>query len=90
MKLRRLLAMTLRVLQQLRHDPRTLALLFVSPALLMTILKYVYWSNPDLFQRVAGSMLGVFPMLVMFLITSVATLRAVSYTHLTLPTIYSV
>ena len=75
MKLRRLLAMTLRVLQQLRHDPRTLALLFVSPALLMTILKYVYWSNPDLFQRVAGSMLGVFPMLVMFLITSVATLR---------------
>jgi len=75
MKLRRLLAMTLRVLQQLRHDPRTLALLFVSPALLMTTLKYVYWSNPDLFQRVAGSMLGVFPMLVMFLITSVATLR---------------
>ena len=41
----------------------------------MTILKYVYWANPDVFQRVAGSMLGVFPMLVMFLITSVATLR---------------
>jgi len=41
----------------------------------MTTLKYVYWSNPDLFHRVAGSMLGVFPMLVMFLITSVATLR---------------
>ena len=67
--------MTKRVLLQLKHDPRTLALLFISPALLMTILKYVYLSNPQLFQRVAGSMLGVFPMLVMFLITSVATLR---------------
>ena len=75
MKIQRLFAMTKRVLQQLGHDPRTLALLFISPALLMTILKYVYWTNPALFQRVAGSMLGVFPMLVMFLITSVATLR---------------
>lgn len=75
MNLQRLLAMTKRVLLQLWHDPRTLVLLFISPALLMTILKYVYWSNPELFQKVAGSMLGIFPMLVMFLITSVATLR---------------
>jgi len=75
MNIHRPVAMTKRVLLQLWHDPRTLALLFLSPALLMTILKYVYWANPDVFQRVAGSMLGVFPMLVMFLITSVATLR---------------
>ncbi len=75
MNTRRLFATTKRVLLQLGHDPRTLALLFISPALLMTILKFVYWTNFALFQRVAGSMLGVFPMLVMFLITSVATLR---------------
>jgi len=67
--------MTKRVLLQLKHDPRTIALIFISPALLMTILKYVYYSNPRVFQNVAGAMLGVFPMLVMFLITSVATLR---------------
>ena len=67
--------MTKRVLLQLKHDPRTVALLFISPALLMTILKYVYYSNPQAFQNVAGAMLGIFPMLVMFLITSVATLR---------------
>ena len=67
--------MTKRVLLQLKHDPRTVALIFISPALLMTILKYVYYSNPQVFQNVAGAMLGVFPMLVMFLITSVATLR---------------
>ena len=75
MNIKRLLAMTKRVLLQLKHDPRTLALLFLSPALLLTILKYVYYSDPKLFQSVAGSMLGVFPMLVMFLVTSVATLR---------------
>jgi len=75
MNLKRLIAMTKRVLLQLGHDPRTVALMFLSPPFLLTILKYVYWSNPALFQQVAGSMLGVFPMLVMFLITSVATLR---------------
>jgi ABC-2 type transport system permease protein len=64
-----------RILTQLRHDPRTLALIVVSPCLLMTILRWIYSNNIQVFQQVAGSMLGVFPMLVMFLITSVATLR---------------
>jgi ABC-2 type transport system permease protein len=64
-----------RVLLQLWHDPRTIALIFLTPPFLLTILKYVYYSNPQIFQQVAGSLLGVFPMLVMFLITSVATLR---------------
>jgi ABC-2 type transport system permease protein len=64
-----------RVLLQLKHDPRSMALIIVAPCLLMTILKFVYWSQPQVFQNVAGSLLGVFPMLVMFLITSVATLR---------------
>lgn len=41
----------------------------------MTILKYVYQNQPQVFQHVAGSLLGIFPMLVMFLITSVGTLR---------------
>ena len=75
MKISRLRAVVKRVLLQLKHDPRTLALIFLSPILLLTILKFVYWSNPHLFQQVAGSMLAVFPMLMMFLITSVATLR---------------
>ena len=71
----RTLASTKRVLLQLKHDPRSMALIIVAPCLLMTILKFVYWSQPQVFQQVAGSLLGVFPMLVMFLITSVATLR---------------
>jgi len=71
----RTIASAKRVLLQLKHDPRSMALIIVAPCLLMTILKFVYWSQPHVFQNVAGSLLGVFPMLVMFLITSVATLR---------------
>jgi ABC-2 type transport system permease protein len=41
----------------------------------MTILKYVYQAQPQTFQHAAAALLGIFPMLVMFLITSVATLR---------------
>jgi ABC-2 type transport system permease protein len=75
MKLKRLSANTKRILLQLKHDPRTIALLILAPALLMTILKLVYKNHDQVFQNVAVSMLGVFPMLVMFLITSVTTLR---------------
>lgn len=75
MNLMRTSASAKRVLLQLKHDPRSIVLIIVAPCLLMTILKYVYWSQPGVFQQVAGSLLGVFPMLVMFLITSVATLR---------------
>lgn len=71
----KLLSNTKRILLQLKHDPRTIALMIVAPALLMTILKYVYDGQDQVFQKVAVSLLGVFPMLVMFLITSVTTLR---------------
>jgi ABC-2 type transport system permease protein len=75
MSLKRIWATTSRILSQLRHDPRTIALMILAPCLLMTILKYVYLNQPQVFQHVAGALLGIFPMLVMFLITSVATLR---------------
>lgn len=75
MNLNRVIASSKRVLLQLKHDPRSIALILIAPCLLMTILKFVYWSEPQVFQRVSGALLGVFPMLVMFLITSVATLR---------------
>ena len=75
MSLSRVIASIKRVLLQLKHDPRSIALIIIAPCLLMTILKLVYWSEPQVFQKVAGALLGVFPMLVMFLITSVATLR---------------
>ena len=75
MSTRRIWATARRILSQLCHDPRTIALMILAPCLLMTILKYVYQSQPQVFQHVAAALLGIFPMLVMFLITSVGTLR---------------
>ena len=73
MSTRRTIATARRVLAQLRHDPRTIALLLVVPALLMTLLSWIL--DDANWQRYAPGLLGIFPMLVMFLVTSVATLR---------------
>jgi ABC-2 type transport system permease protein len=63
-----------RVLSQLRHDHRTLALLLVVPCVLMGLLAWIYHDNP-IFDRIGAPLLGIFPFIVMFLVTSIATLR---------------
>jgi ABC-2 type transport system permease protein len=63
-----------RVLLQLRHDPRTVALLLVVPCVLVTLVKYVFYDSP-VFDRIGGPMLGIFPLISMFLVTSIAMLR---------------
>ena len=64
-----------RILRQLRHDKRTIAMILVVPTLLMTLLRYLYDSEPQFFDRVGLILLGVFPFVIMFLLTSVAMLR---------------
>ncbi|MEU9127328.1 ABC transporter permease [Kitasatospora sp. NPDC048540] len=75
MNLRRTLATAGRVLGQLRHDPRTIAMLLVVPCVLLTLLKYMFDGQPGAFDRIGPALLGIFPLLVMFLVTSVAMLR---------------
>jgi ABC-2 type transport system permease protein len=75
MSIRITLSTTARILRQLRHDPRTIALLLVVPALLLVLMRYVFNSQPAIFDRIGVIMLGVFPFIAMFLITSVAMLR---------------
>ena len=70
----RTLATAGRVLTQLRHDPRTVALMIVVPSVLMTMLRYVVDSAP-VFDRIAPALLGFFPFLLMFLVTVITTLR---------------
>ena len=60
-----------RVLTQLRRDRRTLALLLVLPCLLITLLWWMFKDGP-VFDQVG---LAMFPFIVMFLVTSVTTLR---------------
>lgn len=69
------MATATRVIRQLAHDPRSVALLFVVPPVLITILKYVFQGSPATFGHIGPMLLGIFPLVMMFLITSVATLR---------------
>jgi ABC-2 type transport system permease protein len=71
----RTLATARRVLTQLHGDKRTIALLLFVPCLLMSLLHWVFADQPGTFDRVGLQMLGIFPFVTMFLVTSVAMLR---------------
>ncbi|CCQ16313.1 putative ABC transporter permease protein [Rhodococcus sp. AW25M09] len=70
-----------RILRQLRSDHRTVAMILLVPTLLMVLLYFLYEDVPtapgqqSLFDRIAITMLGVLPFVVMFLITSIAMQR---------------
>jgi ABC-2 type transport system permease protein len=74
MSARLTLATAARVLRQIRHDPRTVGLLVVVPCVLVGLLAWIYHNTP-VFDAIGAPLLGVFPFVVMFLITSIATLR---------------
>jgi len=68
-------ATAMRVLTQLRRDPRTLALLLLVPPVLIVLLKYAFEDVPLAFQRIGGPLVGLFPFITMFLVTSITMLR---------------
>ena len=70
------LAVSTRVLTQLRRDHRTVAMLLLVPCLLMTLLWWMFdATSPEVFDRLGPGLLAMFPFIVMFLVTSVTTLR---------------
>ncbi|MEV0041108.1 ABC transporter permease [Streptomyces sp. NPDC050804] len=71
----RTLATAARVLRQLRHDPRSIALMILVPCAMLFLLRYVFDGSPRTFDAIGASLLGVFPLITMFLVTSIATLR---------------
>jgi len=64
-----------RVLAQLRRDPRTLLLVIGVPCLLETLLKELFAGRTEVFQHVGAPLLGLFPFVTMFLVTSITMLR---------------
>lgn len=70
-----------RVLLQLRGDPRSIAMILVVPAILLALVYWLYQNEtlapgmPRTFDRVGLMMLGIFPFVVMFLVTSITMLR---------------
>jgi ABC-2 type transport system permease protein len=74
MNARRTLATSGRVLTQIRHDPRTIALLLLVPSLLLGLMAWIFTDTP-VFDQVGPALLALFPFIVMFLVTSITTLR---------------
>jgi ABC-2 type transport system permease protein len=64
-----------RVAAQLRRDRRTVAMILVVPPALLTLFRYVFANAPETFDRVGPPLVGMFPLIIMFLITSIAMLR---------------
>ncbi len=68
-------ATTKRILRQLMHDHRTVALIFVVPCVLLGLLRWLYSDNLVIFNSIAPALLGIFPFIIMFIVTSITTLR---------------
>jgi ABC-2 type transport system permease protein len=64
-----------RILRQLRHDPRTIGLMLLVPVLLMTLLYFMFDGRQPMVSGLLLIMLGIFPFVIMFLVTSIAMLR---------------
>lgn len=75
MNLGRTLATSGRVLRQLGHDHRSVALMLVAPSLLVGLFAWLFSDQDAVFDRLGGSILALFPFVVMFLVTSITTLR---------------
>lgn len=75
MNVTRTLATASRVLRQLAHDHRSVALMLLAPSLLVGLFAWLFSDQPGVFDRFGGPILALFPFIVMFLVTSVTTLR---------------
>ena len=64
-----------RIIQQLAHDKRTIAIMFVAPTLLISLLWWIFSENETMFDMFGPALIGVFPFMVMFLVSSITTLR---------------
>ena len=75
MSARRTRATALRVLRQLRHDPRTIVLLLAVPCVLQILVRALFADRPSVFQSLGVPLLGLFPFVAMFIVTSITMLR---------------
>ena len=64
-----------RVLRQLSHDHRSVALMLIAPSLLVGLFAWLFSDQEGVFQLYGAAILALFPFIVMFLITSITTLR---------------
>ncbi|QLE70239.1 ABC transporter permease [Streptomyces rectiverticillatus] len=68
------LCTTHRVLRQLLHDPMSLIMTLAVPALLVVLVRFIL-PTQDAFQRSAPALLGLFPLVLVFTLAAISTLR---------------
>lgn len=71
----RTLATAGRVLRQLGHDRRSVALMLVAPSLLVGLFAWLFSDQTGVFDQFGGPIVTLFPFIIMFLVTSITTLR---------------
>ncbi len=62
-----------RILRQLKRDHRTLGLLLAVPCVMSGLLAWIL--DKRVYDQTGPALIGLFPMMVMFVVTSIATLR---------------
>jgi ABC-2 type transport system permease protein len=70
----RTFATTVRILNQIRHDPRTVVMLLLMPSLLIGLMSWIFMNTP-VFEQAGPALIALFPFMIMFLVTSITTLR---------------
>ena len=75
MNINRSFATAGRVLRQLSHDPRSIALMLLMPSLLVGLFAWLFSDHEGAFDQFGGPILALFPFILMFVVTSVTTLR---------------
>ena len=64
-----------RVLRQLSHAHRSIAHMLIAPSLLVGLFAWLFSDQEGVFEIYGPPILAVFPFIIMFLITSITTLR---------------
>lgn len=71
----RTFAVMTRVLSQLRRDHRSIAMIIFAPCLLLWMLEITFQNVQGVFDMIAPMLLGTFPFVMIFLVTSITMLR---------------
>jgi ABC-2 type transport system permease protein len=71
----RTLVVARRVLRQLHHDRRSIAMVLIAPPFLLWLIYETFYNMQGVFDRIGPMMLGMFPFVLMFLVTSITMLR---------------
>ena len=71
----RTIAIANRIILQMVHDRRSLALLFIAPLVVMSLVGFTFTDQREVLDRVAPALLAVFALFFTFIFTGVSFLR---------------